>query len=231
MKIAGTTNEPTNCRFVIQGSQYDINCKCTKNGETVDVEVPKLKNILSPGVYKVRLEAVLHDRLFVPVNEELEFRAAVDALATTIKSGFTTRVLPTPEVEIVQKPTGVANNPEASPTPSMHIFDLYDMLNGQKGVTIDEAQKEMLRAVSNSTSWANIKESFTPTEVKFEQFTDTLHKCILTGKQGIDTYVMETVINGRKVIESHTTYTKSKVSVAASFKDYLGDTISKKDRK
>lgn len=231
MKIAGTTAEPTSCRFVIQGSQYDINCKCTKNGETVEVEVPKLKTVLVPGVYKVRLEAVLHDRLFTPVNEELEFKAAIDALATTVKSGFTTRALPTPEIEIIQQPTGVAVNPVVSPTPSMHIFDLYDMLNGQGELTIDEAQKEMLRAVSNSKSWTNIKESFTPRDVQFEQFTDTLYKCRITGKQGKDVYVLETVINGKKVIESQSTFTKEKVKIAASFKDYLGEATTKKGKK
>lgn len=227
MKIAGTTVLPTGSRFVIQGNLFDINCKCIQLGDTIEVEIPKLKAVLAPGVYKVRLETILHDKLFTPVNEEIEFRAAVDIVVATINSNnMTTRVIPVSD-EIAQKSSLPQVSQPSEATPPLNLFDLFNKLSESKEHWSVE-EREMLNAINKSNSWKKIAETFTPTKCEFDHFTDKLSKCTITGKQGKDTFVLETVINNRKVVEAQTTFERIARIVTTSFKDFLNEATNNK---
>jgi hypothetical protein len=226
MQIAGTTVLPTGSRFVIQGNLFDINCKCIQLGDTIEVEVPKLKSVLAPGVYKVRLETILHDKLFTPVNEEIEFRAAVDIVVATVNSNnMTTRVIPLAEPTAAQKsvmPQVAHTTGHIAPE---NLIDLFNKLSEGKQSADETA---MIQAVNKSASWATVANIFAPSNIVFEHFTDKLSKCIITGKQGKDTFVLETVINNKKVIEAQTSFDKVSKTVTTSFKDFLKEATDKK---
>jgi len=215
VKIAGTSNEPSACRFIINGSQYDIVCKSTKLSDTVVVEIPKLKTVLTPGVYKVKLEILLHDRVFEPVNEEVEFTPAINAVATSVKSNYTTRVIPVPDVDT----DNISTIPGqlAKTEPEINLTSLLNSLS--EGLSDNKTQ--LVKVIQESSAYTDIAEQFFPSDVEFDEYTDNLTKVTIHGKQGNDSYMFETVIvNKQKVLADETVYAKLNRN-KKSLTDYL----------
>lgn len=78
IEIFGTTESAKSVRFVIEGPEYDIACKCKiENGEVI-ASIPKLKGVLPAGVYESRLEVIVSDKIFVPLKESIEFNPLVE---------------------------------------------------------------------------------------------------------------------------------------------------------
>jgi len=217
MKIAGTSNEPTSCRFIIQGSQFDITCKCIKEGELVQVDIPMLSTIIAPGVYKVRLETILHDRVFEPVNEEIEFKSAANAVVTSVSTGSTSR-------DIKPKST-LANNMPTLPTtvanvnPSIDVFSLYNGITESRKSPLTESETALIRAIEQSDAFANIA-GFKATSCTINEYTDSLANVAISGISGKDKYIFETtIVNQNRLLPAETTYIK--VSSGRSLLDYL----------
>jgi hypothetical protein len=78
MSVFGTTEQPTDIRFVIEGEKFDIVCKCKQVGETLSVDIPELKGILESKEYKTRLEVIIGDKIFTPLKESIEFLPLVE---------------------------------------------------------------------------------------------------------------------------------------------------------
>lgn len=97
MDVFGTTDKVSDTRFVIEGKDFDLVCKCTVVEDGVQVKVPKLKGLLESGEHNARLEVVLNDRIFVPLNESIvvdqlvEFNVAKQNV-TTVKEGVSVKV-------------------------------------------------------------------------------------------------------------------------------------------
>lgn len=79
IQVYGTTDELSQVRFIIEGEKYDLVCRCSKtdNGG-VEVTVPRLKGLFESGEYKCRLETIINDRIFTPLNESLEILPLVE---------------------------------------------------------------------------------------------------------------------------------------------------------
>ena len=76
--VYGTTEQTQDVRFVIEGKDFDISCKCkVENGEVV-AHIPKLKGILEAGNYNVKLEVLVGDKYFCPLKEQIEFNPLVE---------------------------------------------------------------------------------------------------------------------------------------------------------
>lgn len=76
--VYGTTEQTEQVRFVIEGSQFDIACKCKiENGEVI-ANIPKLKGILEAGIHEARLEVVVGGKLFVPLKEQIEINPLIE---------------------------------------------------------------------------------------------------------------------------------------------------------
>lgn len=105
-EIFGTADKPSSIRFVIEGPDFELGCKVIEEGNTIKVQVPKLKGILASGVYESRLEVVINDKLFVPMRESIEFNPNVELDiktkgVTSIKEG----VKITPKSKVVSEDT------------------------------------------------------------------------------------------------------------------------------
>ena len=72
VKISGTQEKVSDYRFIIQNENYDIVCKGYITEEGIEVNIPKLKNVLEAGVYKTSLEIIIGDKIFVPLVEAIE---------------------------------------------------------------------------------------------------------------------------------------------------------------
>lgn len=80
IKIEGTKEEPSDVRFVIEAQTVDgrevqdvfsIICRAVRENDAIKVYVPRLLNLFRAGSHKARLEVVLENRLFIPLNEEV----------------------------------------------------------------------------------------------------------------------------------------------------------------
>lgn len=92
LEIFGTTEKANQVRFVIEGPEFDIACRCkVEKGDIVAV-IPKLKDVLPSGVYESRLEVIVDGKLFTPLKESIEFEPNIEfgvqtKKATPVKEG------------------------------------------------------------------------------------------------------------------------------------------------
>lgn len=78
INVFGTTQQPSDIRFVIEAEKFDIVCKCKQVGEELEVDVPQLKGILEAKEYQTRLEVIIGDKIFTPLKESIEFNPLVE---------------------------------------------------------------------------------------------------------------------------------------------------------
>ncbi len=78
IEVFGTPEKASTVRFVIEGKGYDISIPCEVNGENVKVVIPKLKGVMEAGEYAARLECVIDGKIFMPLNESVEFLPLVE---------------------------------------------------------------------------------------------------------------------------------------------------------
>lgn len=72
VKITGTDESVSDYRFIIKNEDFNIVCKGKMTTDGVEVKIPKLKNILSDGVYQTALEIIIDDKIFTPLHESIE---------------------------------------------------------------------------------------------------------------------------------------------------------------
>ncbi len=109
INVFGTTQAPSDIRFVIENKDFDIVCRCKQVGEDLEVTVPPLKGVLEAGEYLSRIEVIIGDKIFTPVRESIEFNPAVEMDVTKkqikIKNeGVEIRIKESSSKEIKQNP-------------------------------------------------------------------------------------------------------------------------------
>lgn len=74
IEIDGAEAASVRSQFVIEGTRgINLSFEGEASGGDVTVEVPSLKGLIKEGVYDTRLEVIIDDRIFVP----LEMKAAI----------------------------------------------------------------------------------------------------------------------------------------------------------
>jgi hypothetical protein len=68
VSVTGASSTP-NARFIIEGKEFGILLPCTPVNENVEVQIPVLKNILPAGEYSARLEVVIDNKIYTPLQE------------------------------------------------------------------------------------------------------------------------------------------------------------------
>jgi len=86
IEIHGTSERTSDIRFIIEGPDYGIVCKCTENNGTITALIPKLKGILPAGQFEAKLEVVLDGKYFKPLQESIEFKPLVEFDVTSTKA-------------------------------------------------------------------------------------------------------------------------------------------------
>lgn len=86
IEVHGTTESTSEIRFIIEGPQYGIICKCVENKGTITATIPKLKGILPAGTFEAKLEVVVDGKFFVPLTESIEFKPMVEFDVTSTKT-------------------------------------------------------------------------------------------------------------------------------------------------
>lgn len=78
IEIHGTSEASSEIRFIIEGPQYGILCKCVDNNGVITASIPKLKGILPAGIFEAKLEVVVDGKFFTPLTESIEFKPMVE---------------------------------------------------------------------------------------------------------------------------------------------------------
>ena len=116
IEIHGTTEASSEIRFIIEGPQYGILCKCVDNNGVITASIPKLKGILPAGTFDARLEVVVDGKFFTPLSESIEFKPLVEFDVTSTKAkpaqvmkvetkNVRVRVIEEPAAPVVQEET------------------------------------------------------------------------------------------------------------------------------
>ena len=78
LEVQGTEDNPSQVRFVIEGPDYGLVCRCEDMDGTLHVQIPKLKGIIPSGIYECRLEVIIDGKIFTPLKESIEFNPVVE---------------------------------------------------------------------------------------------------------------------------------------------------------
>lgn len=75
--ITGADGVP-NARFVIEGKDFSVSYPCRQVNEGIEVDVGGLKNVLPAGEYPVRLEIVLENKIYTPMQDTIKLEPIVE---------------------------------------------------------------------------------------------------------------------------------------------------------
>lgn len=78
---SSTTNQ-VEARFMIVGSDFAVVCHCVQIEGGIKVYIPRLDGVLPAGVHRARFEVILGDKIFVPIEDEIELTSPVKITAS-----------------------------------------------------------------------------------------------------------------------------------------------------
>ncbi|MDB4337531.1 hypothetical protein OAA09_00775 [bacterium] len=83
--VEGSRPADSECRLMLERSDfaYSFSGKVSDDGE-VSVRIPSLKKSLSEGSYKARLEVLVDDRIFVPLEFNANFKQSLKVTAESV---------------------------------------------------------------------------------------------------------------------------------------------------
>ena len=85
VKVEGSRPGDSSCRFFLEGVEmsYIFPGNIDQSGE-VSVNIPSMNKLLREGVYKSKLEVVVEDRVFVPLEMNINFEKSVRVTAESV---------------------------------------------------------------------------------------------------------------------------------------------------
>ena len=86
VQIEGADNIPANIRLVCEAEEMDFVFKARPSREvnTFDFALPSMKSKLKEGTYKGRVEVLLENKYFSPIEFEMSFKQSVKVMAESI---------------------------------------------------------------------------------------------------------------------------------------------------
>ena len=74
--ITGAAGQPQ-ARFIIENKDYHVSFPCEVVNETMSVKVDNMSKLFSAGEYKARLEVVIENKLYTPLQDTIVFEPGV----------------------------------------------------------------------------------------------------------------------------------------------------------
>ena len=103
IKVEGTANSPAKVRLVCEGSDvsYMFNGRGTSEDGVVQFIMPQMKDKLPEGVYQAKVEVLIENRYFSPVQFQINFKKAVKVVAEAL---FLQPKIAKPEISVSAQP-------------------------------------------------------------------------------------------------------------------------------
>ena len=84
--VEGTSPFNPTCRLMLENSGMSLAFDgCIEKGGEVTVSIPRLDRILSEGTYKTKLEVIVDDRVFVPLELDTNFEKSITVTAESVQ--------------------------------------------------------------------------------------------------------------------------------------------------
>lgn len=167
VSITGADGLPS-ARFVIEGKDFSISYPCKQINEGVEVDIGHLKNILPAGTYPVKLEIVLENKIYVPLQDTITFEPFVEVLtkpkavvsvkeSVKIDRVVVNKVQTNEEIiKQLQVANMIANTLSYNPSTSQNAREIIDeSLRSQKTITVERL--ELLNKMLNLAESVHIK--------------------------------------------------------------------------
>lgn len=140
MSIQGEAVAKPIYRLVCDAAGMSLAFNGEPDGEQVRVKVPSLEKQLSEGVHSAHLEVIADNRIFVPLQLQLNFRVATKVVVESVRvvgaapkskgvEGVTAKVVTTP---VQPKVTPKASPPAAPAKAARTLAEVYDSQKGKK---------------------------------------------------------------------------------------------------
>lgn len=103
IKVEGTANSPAKVRLVCEGSDvsYMFNGRGTSEDGVVQFIMPQMKDKLPEGIYQAKVEVLIENRYFSPVQFQINFKKAVKVVAEAL---FLQPKIAKPEISVSAQP-------------------------------------------------------------------------------------------------------------------------------
>ena len=86
VQIEGADSTPANIRLVCEGNDVSYMFKARANREidTFDFVIPSMKSKIKEGIYRAKIEVLLENKYFAPVEFDLNFMQPVRVVAEAV---------------------------------------------------------------------------------------------------------------------------------------------------
>jgi hypothetical protein len=170
IKLEGASSSPAKVRLVCEGEDfsYMFNGYGTGEEEVVQFTLPQMSNKIAEGTYKARVEVLVENRYFAPLEFQLNFKKSVSVVAEGIKvvtkaskpeikvsavPVVTSKPAAVSTIKFEQKPvakTPVVESKPASTVAKPTLRDAYNrkMNESSREETVDESRlRQIARAM------------------------------------------------------------------------------------
>ena len=138
IKIEGADSGPTKVRLVCEGENvsYMFNGRATSEDGVVQFVIPVMKDKLKEGTYTSKVEVLVENRYFAPVQFNINFKKAMKVVAEAVTLP---RHVAKPEIKVSAQPI-VVTKPSVTTshvTPAVHVKP-EPVMPGPKTATLRE---------------------------------------------------------------------------------------------
>lgn len=156
IRLEGTSTAPAKVRLVCEGKDfsYMFNGYGTNEPETVQFTLPQMNNRLQEGLYNARVEVLVENRYFTPLNFQINFKKTLSVVAESIQVvQKTTR----PELKVTAVPVIAAAAKQQS-AQSVIKFEQRPDVKVEQKTPVQQTQSAPTQ--QQKTSTPSLKEKF-----------------------------------------------------------------------
>jgi hypothetical protein len=114
VKIEGIDPAPTKIRLVCEAGEiaYMFDGHTTKDDGVIQFSIPSLKDKVNEGVYGSRVEVLVDNRYFAPVEFNINFKKSVSVVAESVQMAPAAQPRVTAAPIVVKKPSSLNQRPK-----------------------------------------------------------------------------------------------------------------------
>lgn len=159
IKLEGTAMSPAKVRLVCENEDfaYMFNGYGTGEDEVVQFTLPRMDKKISEGTYRARVEVLVDNRYFAPLQFQINFKKTLSVVAETIQ---VVRKAAKPEVSVTAAPISVVKPVAATqPVVSTIKFEQRPVAKFSPPVASPEPQKIQVETTSTPAP-GSLKDTF-----------------------------------------------------------------------
>lgn len=155
IKLEGAASSPAKVRLVCEGEDvaYMFNGYGTGEPEVVQFTLPQMKNKLKEGTYSARIEVLVENRYFAPLQFQINFKKPFSVVAEAIQ--IVQKVLK-PEISVSASPV---LQPKSSQAQTLSTIQFEQRPQAPKVVDQTATEAAPATNIANSKA-ASLKESY-----------------------------------------------------------------------